>query len=84
MRAGKVRGVRCYDLNRSNRPVRTRMPGGVAGDRPVIGRPYADPLQRLFTKIGFAKNARRDSGGFIVRLDSYLNLLFSPVLMLSA
>jgi len=24
----------CLDLNYSNRPVRTRMPGGVAGERP--------------------------------------------------
>ena len=30
------------NLNYSNRPVRTRMPGGVAGERPVNGCPYAD------------------------------------------
>ena len=38
-------GRRCLDslnLNYSNRPVRTRMPGGVGGDRPVTGRPYPD------------------------------------------
>jgi hypothetical protein len=35
----------CLDsrnLNYSNRPVRTRMPGGVGGDRPATGRPYPD------------------------------------------
>jgi hypothetical protein len=30
------------DLNRFNRPVWTRMPGGVGGDRPVTGHPYPD------------------------------------------
>ena len=30
-----------HDLNFSNRPVRTRMPGGVAGERPKVA-PYAD------------------------------------------
>ena len=31
------------NLNDSNRPVRTRMPGGVGGDRPgKPGRPYPD------------------------------------------
>ncbi|MDB5855051.1 MAG: hypothetical protein JWR22_3092, partial [Herminiimonas sp.] len=33
----------CLDLNCSNRPVRTRTPGGVAGERPVRTAPYADP-----------------------------------------
>ncbi|MDB5825493.1 MAG: hypothetical protein JWR21_4197, partial [Herminiimonas sp.] len=32
----------CLDLNCSNRPVRTRTPGGVAGERPVRTAPYAD------------------------------------------
>jgi hypothetical protein len=31
-----------HNLNLSNRPVRTRMPGGVAGARPVKAAPYAD------------------------------------------
>ena len=30
------------DLNFSNRAVRTRMPGGVAGERSIQVRPYAD------------------------------------------
>ncbi|WP_224790308.1 hypothetical protein, partial [Pseudomonas fluorescens] len=30
------------DLNLSNRPVRTRMPGGVAGARSMTTVPYAD------------------------------------------
>ena len=30
------------DLNSSNRPVRTRMPGGVAGERSITIAPYAD------------------------------------------
>ena len=36
-----------HDLNFSNRPVRTRMPGGVAGAQPNMAAPYADYLQRL-------------------------------------
>ena len=39
---GVMFGYRHDDLNRFNRPVRTRMPGGVGGDRPVTGRPYPD------------------------------------------
>ncbi len=36
-------GMPVCDLNHSNRPVRTRMPGGVGGDRPAYaGRPYPD------------------------------------------
>jgi len=33
-----------HDLNFSNRPVRTRMPGGVAGAQPIMAAPYADML----------------------------------------
>ena len=36
------RGTTMYDLNFSNRPVRTRMPGGVAGAQPRMAAPYAD------------------------------------------
>ena len=32
----------CRDLKLSNRPVRTRMPGGVAGVPPMMEAPYAD------------------------------------------
>ena len=32
----------CHDLKLSNRPVRTRMPGGVAGVPPTMEAPYAD------------------------------------------
>lgn len=32
----------CHDLKLSNRPVRTRMPGGVAGAPPIMEAPYAD------------------------------------------
>ena len=31
-----------HDLKLSNRPVRTRMPGGVAGAPPLMEAPYAD------------------------------------------
>ena len=31
-----------HDLNSPNRPVRTRMPGGVAGVQPLMAAPYAD------------------------------------------
>ena len=32
----------CHDLKLSNLPVRTRMPGGVAGVPPITGASYAD------------------------------------------
>ena len=32
----------CPDLKLSNRQVRTRMPGGVAGVQPTMAAPYAD------------------------------------------
>ncbi|WP_222853165.1 hypothetical protein, partial [Massilia genomosp. 1] len=31
-----------HNLNYSNRPVRTRMPGGVAGEQLYLAAPYAD------------------------------------------
>jgi hypothetical protein len=46
MKAGMVRRVWRCDLNRSNRPVRTRMPGGVAGERP-FGLPPM-PMRLLY------------------------------------
>ncbi|TAL79784.1 MAG: hypothetical protein EPN76_00375, partial [Burkholderiaceae bacterium] len=33
-----------HNLNFSNRPVRTRMPGGVAGVQPIKAAPYADSV----------------------------------------
>ena len=36
----------CPDLKLSNRPVRTRMPGGVAGVQPIMAAPYADGAGR--------------------------------------
>ncbi len=40
------------DLNPSNRPVRTRMPGGVAGDvQDKPPRPYADFIQRIKRRV---------------------------------
>jgi hypothetical protein len=39
---GSVReGLPAYHLNHSNRPVRTRMPGGLGGVQPVIGCPLS-------------------------------------------
>ena len=41
------------NLNDSNRPVRTRMPGGVGGDRSAYaGRPYPDCAQHGRTPAG--------------------------------
>ena len=47
-RTGEVGGAReglpaCY-LNHSNRPVRTRMPGGVGGVQPIMAAHYPDSL----------------------------------------
>ena len=42
MNLGVMFGYRHADLNRFNRPVRTRMPGGVAGERILVSAPYAD------------------------------------------
>jgi hypothetical protein len=52
MRAGVVRRVWHCDLNRSNRPVRTRMPGGVGG----AGH-YWLPLSRFPGRF-FASNVK--------------------------
>jgi len=35
------------DLNHSNRPVRTRMPGGVGGAQSIWAAPYPDPSRRM-------------------------------------
>ena len=35
-------GLPAYYLNRSNRPVRTRMPGGVGGAQSLMAAPYPD------------------------------------------
>ena len=45
----------CPDLKLSNRPVRTRMPGGVAGALPTMEAPYADLRQDLYNSIVSAK-----------------------------
>jgi hypothetical protein len=37
-----------HNLNLSNRPVRTRMPGGVAGEQPMKAVPYADCALQTF------------------------------------
>jgi hypothetical protein len=37
-----------HNLNLSNRPVRTRMPGGVAGERPMKAAPYADCVNQVW------------------------------------
>ena len=41
MNSGVMLGGKYGDLNRFNRPVRTRMPGGVAGAQLEIAAPYA-------------------------------------------
>ncbi|MCK6413665.1 MAG: hypothetical protein L6Q55_14770, partial [Azonexus sp.] len=45
-RNGEARGVQeglpVYYLNHSNRPVRTRMPGGVGGAQLIMAAPYPD------------------------------------------
>ena len=42
----------CHDLKLSNRPVRTRMPGGVAGVQPIMAAPYADSgIQRSSSRV---------------------------------
>ncbi len=42
-----------HDLNFSNRPVRTRMPGGVAGAQPLMAAPYADLNNLMKRGFGF-------------------------------
>jgi hypothetical protein len=46
MNLGVMFGYRHADLNRFNRPVRTRMPGGVAGERPLWLPPMPIPGAR--------------------------------------
>jgi len=43
------------DLNFSNRPVRTRMPGGVAGAQSMMAAPYADSPQAFHQGIVMPK-----------------------------
>jgi hypothetical protein len=46
------------NLNSANRPVRTRMPGGVAGDaEPNARRPYADRLGKTQAEIFASSSA---------------------------
>jgi Putative MetA-pathway of phenol degradation len=42
----------CPDLKLSNRPVRTRMPGGVAGVPLLLGAPYADGAPGTGARLG--------------------------------
>jgi hypothetical protein len=46
------------NLNPSNRPVRTRMPGGVAGDVEPTPRPYADFVDGSGIAVGPATRSR--------------------------
>jgi len=39
---GVQEGLPVYYLNHSNRPVRTRMPGGVGGAQLIMAAPYPD------------------------------------------
>ena len=41
-----------HDLKLSNRPVRTRMPGGVAGAPPMMEAPYADSRLQVHMRCG--------------------------------
>ena len=49
-RNGEARGVQEglpeYHLNHSNRPVRTRMPGGVGGAQSIMAAPYPDAMSQ--------------------------------------
>ncbi len=52
-----------HDLNFSNRPVRTRMPGGVGGVRPRMAGPYPDCAMR----VGRHATRMTDHTAFCVR-----------------
>jgi len=41
----------CHDLKLSNRPVRIRMPGGVAGVQPIMAAPYADRFLLAYVPV---------------------------------
>ena len=43
---GVQEGLPVYYLNHSNRPVRTRMPGGVGGAQLIMAAPYPDVVQK--------------------------------------
>ena len=45
------------DLNFSNRPVRTRTPGGVGGVRPVMAGPYPDLCRCAERRTGLIRRA---------------------------
>ena len=48
--AGPRQDTKSTGLNFSNRPVRTRMPGGVAGAQSMMTAPYADLKQSRFNR----------------------------------
>jgi hypothetical protein len=50
-----------HNLNFSNRPVRTRTPGGVAGVSPITGTPYADCPSKAAAQFRLARVARSRS-----------------------
>ena len=53
--------LRHSDLNYFNRPVRTRMPGGVGGARSLFGRPlsrYCNPSFSIYTELALSASDR--------------------------
>ena len=55
-----------HDLNFSNRPVRTRMPGGVAGAQSVMAAPYADLKWFLNQKITLRPGRAEETRGGLI------------------
>ncbi|WP_207389751.1 hypothetical protein, partial [Stutzerimonas kirkiae] len=60
-----------HDLNLSNRPVRTRMPGGVAGAQSMRTVPYADSGCALGVRVGaYPSNGMKiPFMGFLIAVD---------------
>ncbi|BAE73368.1 hypothetical protein SG0093 [Sodalis glossinidius str. 'morsitans'] len=64
------------NLNCSNRPMRTRMPGGVGGDWPVTGRPYPDLAARVRHSCRVPPGRRCAVRVYPLRTALYLTLFF--------
>ena len=64
--------LRHSDLNYFNRPVRTRMPGGVGGARSILAAPYPDkakmPLKNYGKRIFVRSRVIRSLVAFLPKL----------------
>jgi len=69
----------CPDLKRSNRPVRTRMPGGVAGVPPTMEAPYANGAEPVACQKTQGSQANSNTA-MLSTWAVWANMLMTPAL----